>query len=155
MKQYITMSKIIKYDMYKIIEIMDPRFLALTELFSPYIRAGKLVEWFNSNNLYFAGSNYVGVDKEGDFVKIYNLNGECMFDEDDPEDAKYLNEKFTMTKENFSQNIHQWEELRVVRPDIILVVIHEDNHVTLETDPTIIKEYQDAGYVFDINKSKK
>ena len=78
-----------------------------------------------------------------------------MFDEDDPEDAKYLNEKFTMTKENFSQNIHQWEELRVVRPDIILVVIHEDNHVTLETDPTIIKEYQDAGYVFDINKSKK
>jgi len=154
MKQCLMMQKIQEYDLYQFTGSNDWRFMPLTELFSPYIRAGKLIEWFNSNNLYFAGSSYVGVDKEGDFVKIYNLNGECMFDEDDPEDAKYLNEKFTMTKENFSQIIHQWEDLRISRPDIILVVIHEDNHVTLETNPTIIQEYQDAGYAFDINKSK-
>ena len=61
--------------------------------------------------------------------------------------------RFEMSKKNFAEVLYQWEELRVSRPDIILVVIHEDNHVSLETDPKIIKEYQDAGYAFDINKN--
>ena len=152
MKEYVTLKFIENSSYFQGLEIGDYRFLALTQLFSPHIRASRLIEWFKSDNLYFSGSSFVAVDKEGDFVKIYNLNGECMFDEDDPEDAEFLEKKFTMTKENFSQIIYQWEELRVTRPDIILVVIHEDNHVTLETDPVIIKEYQDAGYAFDINK---
>jgi len=155
MKQYVTMLKI-ESGSYQKLETMNPTFFALTRLFSfnPFARPSRLIEWFDSDSLYFSGSSFVGVDKEGDFVNIYNLNGECMFDEDDPEDAKYLNEKFTMKKENFSQIIHQWEELRVAGPDIILIVIHEDNHVSLETDPVIIKQYQDAGYAFDIDKSE-
>jgi hypothetical protein len=60
--------------------------------------------------------------------------------------------RFIMSKENFLHILEQWEELRVSRPDTILIVIHKDNHVSLETDPVIIKEYQDAGYAFDINK---
>jgi len=57
-----------------------------------------------------------------------------------------------MSRKNFAETLYQWEELRVSRPDTILVVIHQDNHVSLETDLTIIKEYQDASYAFDINK---
>jgi hypothetical protein len=154
MKQCLMMQKIKEYNLYQFAGSKDWRFIPLTELFSPHIRSGRLIEWFESDNLYFSGSSFVAVDKEGDFIKIYNLNGECMFDENDHEDVEFLKQKFTMTKNNFSQIIYQWEELRVTRPDIILVVIHEDNHVTLETNPKTIKEYQDASYAFDINTSK-
>ena len=59
-----------------------------------------------------------------------------------------------MSRKNFAETLYQWEELRVSRPDTILVVIHQDNHVSLETDPTVIKKFQDAGYAFDIDKEE-
>jgi hypothetical protein len=62
------------------------------------------------------------------------------------------NKRFDISYKNFEELLLRWEELRVSMPEIILLVIHEDNHVSLETDPTIIKEYQDAGYAFDIDK---
>ena len=140
-----------KYDVYTYSGSTDQRFISLMELFRGYIRNDQLIEWFYSDQLYFTGSSYVGIDKRGDFIEIQNLPSEY-FDETDPETEELLNQKFIMTKQNFAKIIHQWDELRITRPDIILVIIHEDNHVSLETDPIIIKEYQDAGYAFDINK---
>ncbi len=50
-----------------------------------------------------------------------------------------------MSSQNFIEILMEWEKLRISRPDIILIVIHEDEHVSLETDPAIIQAYQDAG----------
>lgn len=68
--------------------------------------------------------------------------------------GEYLDpaKRFEMSLKNFADILFEWEKLRVSRPDIVLIVIHEDNHVSLEAHPRVIKEYQDAGYVFDFNK---
>ena len=59
-----------------------------------------------------------------------------------------------MSVKNFAEIIFQWEELRFSKLNIILLVIHEDNHVSLETDSVVIQEYQDAGYAFKIDEQK-
>jgi hypothetical protein len=153
MKQYVTMIKINKYDMYRVLEMGDSRFACIMGLFDPFIRKGKIIEWFNSDNLYFTGSNSIGVDKENNSIVLYNLSS-SFIDEDEFEEEEFVHQKIIMSRKNFYEIICKWDELRVSYPDIILVVIHEDNHVSLETDPVIIKEYQDAGYAFDIEKQE-
>ena len=136
---------------YKTLEAMDYRFAAIIQLFSSFLKPGQLIEWFSDEKRTVEGNEYFDVRKERGAIALYDLWDEFCGEEPYsiiPEPDK----RFEMSSKNFAEIIYQWEELRVSRPDIILVVIHEDNHVTLETDPVIIKEYQDAGYAFDINK---
>ena len=137
---------------YQGLEIGDHRFFCIGVLFSPYIRPNQFIEWFHDDKETVEGNEYIRIYKKIDCIEMYDI-GDRMSDETifnlDPL------KRFEMSRENFAEIIYQWEQLRVSRPDIILVVIHEDNHVSLETDPIIIKEYQDAGYVFDINKKSQ
>ena len=150
MKQYVTMLKAKDYNFYQGLETVDYRFAAITQLFSEYLRSGELVDWFSDEKRGTAGTELVCVRKERGAIALYDVSDSM----DETYAGEYLepDKRFEMSNKNFAEIIYQWEELRVSRPDIILVVIHEDNHVTLETDPVIIKEYQDAGYAFDINK---
>lgn len=150
-KEYLTMNKLKEYNRYQFIEAMDYRFAALSELFSFFIKPGELIEWINNKNRTTAGNECLDIRKESGCIALYDTSdglNEDVYISITPDPEK----RFEMSLKNFAEIIHQWEELRITRPDIILVVIHEDNHVTLETDPVIIKEYQDAGYAFDINK---
>ena len=136
------------------VEIGDFRFTAIAVIFDPFIKSGELIEWLMDEKKTSEGNEWVSIDKERGAIALYDMSnsfGDLTYvtvnDRLDPE------KRFEMSKKNFAEVLYQWEELRVSRPDIILVVIHEDNHVSLETDPKIIKEYQDAGYAFDINKN--
>ena len=149
-KQYVTM-KTMQSGGYKTLETMNYRFAAITQLFSEYLRPGELVDWFSHEKRGTAGTECINIRKERGAIALYDLWDEFCGE------VPYsiipdLDKRFEMSSKNFAEIIYQWEELRVSRPDIILVVIHEDNHVSLETDPVIIKEYQDAGYAFNINK---
>jgi len=150
MKQYITMKKNENSHRYQIIERIDYRFGSLVELFSPYRWPNELIEWFHDEKRMSAGNELISIDKKQKIIVLYDTSDQL--DETYVDPMRDPAKRFEMTRENFLQIIHQWEELRISRPDIILVVIHEDNHVSLETDQKIIKEYQDAGYAFDINK---
>ena len=149
MKQCLAMIKCQKYDVYTFEGSGDWRFRPLIQLFSPYIRAGQLLDWLNDEKETSEGNEWIEINKEGEVISLYNtsdrMSDETIFNLDPLK-------RFEISQNNFAKIIYQWEELRISRPDIILVVIHEDNHVSLETDPMIIKEYQDAGYAFDINK---
>lgn len=152
MKQYITIKMIKNSAYFQGLEISDHRFFCIGELFSPFIRPGELIAWFYNEKK--IGKSYECMDlyKKEDCIELYDQS-ESFADESSYRGTWDITKRFIMTKENFLHILEQWEELRVSRPDIILVVIHEDNHVTLETDPVIIKEYQDAGYAFDIDKN--
>ena len=150
------MSKIQKYDMYKIIEPLNATFLALSELCNDDIKEEKIIDWLNDAKKIVEGTEWIGGNE---WFEIYNEHGMiALYDISDRMSDETISEldplkRFEMSKKNFAEILYQWEELRVSRPDIILIIIHEDNHVSLEADPVIIKEYQDAGYAFDINKA--
>lgn len=150
MKQCLFMNKSQTYDVYTFKGSTDWRFVPILELFSPYIRPGELINWFCDEDQTVDSYECVDIRKEKGAIALYDTSdglNEDVYISIFPDETK----RFEMSRKNFAKIIYQWEELRVSRPDIILVVIHEDNHVTLETDPAIIKEYQDAGYTFDIN----
>jgi len=155
MKQYITMKKNENSHRYQIIERIDYRFGSLVELFSPYRWPNELIEWFDNEKKQSCSNEYISIRKQNGLISLYNLIDQFCDETSglliDLDSAK----RFEMTSENFLEIIHQWDELRISRPDVILVVIHEDNHVSLETNQKIIKECQDAGYAFDINKYGK
>ena len=145
------MQKIQKYNLYKFMGSTDWRFRPVTELFSEYIRSGELIDWFSDEDQTVYGNENIVIYKEKGVIELYDRSNELSengYISIFPDETK----RFEMSVKNFAEIIYQWEELRVSRPDIILIVIHEDNHVSLETDPVIIKQYQDAGYAFDINK---
>lgn len=152
MKQYITMNKIHKYDMYQFLGIMDHRFASISQLFDPFIFRGQLINWFYDEKRTSYGNEWFEINKEHGLIALYHtadrMSDETIFDLDSLQ-------RFEMSRKNFAEIIYQWDELRVSRPDTILLVIHEENHVSLEIDPIIIKEYQDAGYAFDINKESQ
>jgi len=150
MKQCLIMKKNQKYDIYQFFGSGDWRFAPLTELFSPYRWSNELIDWFYDEKRTSFGNELISIDKKQNFIVLYDTSDQL--DETYVGPMRDPAKRFEMTRENFLQIIHQWEELRISRPDIILVVIHEDNHVSLETDQKIIKEYQDAGYALDINK---
>ena len=158
MKQYITMSKIKKYDMYKIIEPLNATFLSLSELCNDDIKEEKNLDWLNhakkivEGNEWIGGNEWFEIYKERDVIALYDTS-----DRMSDETISKLDplKRFEMSYKNFAEILYQWEALQETRPDIILIVIHEDNHVSLEADPVIIKEYQDAGYAFDINKEPR
>lgn len=153
MKEFVTL-KLLQTDGYKVLEIVDSRFYSLYEtleyyFYHNYFKPGELIEWLTSGSNTAKGNEWAYIRKEKGAIALYDVSDSM----DETYTGEYLDptKRFEMTLKNFTEILYQWEELRVSRPDIILVVIHEDNHVSLETDPAIIKEYQDAGYAFDIN----
>ena len=145
------MKKCQEYNVYTFTGSGDWRFGPIIQLFSPSMNPGELIEWFSDEKT-SEGNEWVSIDKERDAIALYDIG-----DQFEDEIASFLidlntKKRFEMSRKNFAEILYQWEKLRVSRPDIILVIIHEDNHISLEIDPKIIKEYQDAGHAFDINK---
>lgn len=159
MKEFITL-KSMETGFYKVIEIVDSRFYSLYEALEYHFYQTKfsgvnLIDWFLNEKRTVDGNEYIDIRKEKNAIAIYDisdrLNEDYIGSYIDPNPDL----RFEMSRENFIELLYHWEELRISKPDTILIVIHENNHVTLETDPVVIKQYQDAGYAFDINTSDK
>jgi len=151
MKQYMMMKKNSSFGRYQIIGCMDYRFCIITRIFDPFISPGELVNWLMDSKKNVTGTAEVDIRKKGNMIMLHDMSDSA----DDYTISSYdLNpaKRFDMTLKNFSEIVFAWEALRISKPDTILVVIHEDNHVSLETDPEIIKAYQDAGYAFNCNE---
>ncbi len=152
MKQFITMQKTKTFNIYRSLQAGDHRFIALWFLFDRYINPHELLEWFYDKEEVIFATEWISVYKKDKCITLYDFS-DLFGDETrgilrEPDE----NKRFDMTYKNFEEILLHWELLRVSMPDIILLVIHENNYVTLETDPKIIKEYQDAGYAFNIDK---
>ncbi|MBP6869930.1 hypothetical protein KBC04_03550 [Candidatus Babeliales bacterium] len=158
-KEFVTMNKIQEFNIYEFVQPMDDRFAGLKELFNPFKVTGiqNLVEWLMDDTKISKGNEFISISKERGVIALYYIYDKMISDEYgmiinnmcDPTNC------FDMSVKNFTEIVFEWEKLRVSRPDTILIVIHEDNHVSLETNPKIIQEYQDAGYAFDITKAPK
>jgi len=149
MKEYITMVTM-KSGGYKFLEPMDSRFLILSELVSAF-QPGRLIDWLIDNKRNVTGNALVDIRKQGDMIMLHDMSDSAYDYTISSYDLNPAN-RFDMALKNFSEIVFAWEELRISKPDTILIVIHEDNHVSLETDPEIIKAYQDAGYAFNCNE---
>jgi hypothetical protein len=151
MKEYVTMTDNDGSSQYRAIEKMDSRFYSIKQLFSPFMRPYKIITWFFDQKDESYSTEWVSIQKENNSIALYDVLDSM----DEEYTGEFLNpeKRFEMSRQNFIDLLYHWEALRVSKPDTILIVIHEDNHITLETDPVIIKQYQDAGYAFDINKN--
>jgi len=151
MKSWLMMKKIKEYNLYEYEGSGDIRFIPLARVFSDDFQSGELINWLMDSKRNVTGSALVDIQKQGSMIVLHDMSDSAY----DYTISSYdLNpaKRFDMTLKNFSEIVFAWEALRISKPDTILVVIHEDNHVSLETDPEIIKAYQDAGYAFDCNK---
>jgi len=152
MKQSVTMKLIKDFDIYTCLNPSDYRFGVIWQLFNTRFEPKKYLNWLYDNQRIGTGNEFFDICKKKETIALYDRSGWL-------EGEEYLsifpdeNKRFDMTYKNFEEILLQWEELRVSMSETILIVIHEDNHVSLETDPVIIKEYQDAGYAFDIDKT--
>jgi len=156
MKQFITL-KSMQTGSYKILELVDSKFYALYETLEFHFYQSKfsginILDWFIDDNKRSTGNEWISIDKERGAIALYDTS-----DRMSDETISKLDplKRFEISLKNFAEIIYQWDVLRISKPNIILLVIHEDNHVSLETDPVIIKKYQDAGYAFDINKTNQ
>jgi hypothetical protein len=158
MKHSVTMQLIKEFDIYTCLNPShDYRFGVIWDLFNPSWRANQLLEWFYDEKDPITSYECVSIRKQKNSIALYDISHRFNAEDDNvyyPSINSMLdeNKRFDISYKNFEELLLRWEELRVSMPEIILLVIHEDNHVSLETDPTIIKEYQDAGYAFDIDK---
>lgn len=150
MPEYVTMTDNDGTTQYRIVETIDERFSCIKELFSPFMRPYKIIIWFFDQKDESYSTEWVSIQKENNIIALYDVLDSM----DEEYTGEFLNpdKRFEMSRENFIDLLYHWEELRVSLPETILIVIHDDNYVTLETDPVIIKQYQNAGYAFDINK---
>lgn len=153
MKQFIMMKIIKEYNMYQFLKTMDYKFSCLSEILEGNFMPHQLIDWFFNEKRTITGNEYIDIRKENNKIALYDVSDSM----DEEYTGEFLNpeKRFEMSRENFIELLYHWEELRISKPDTILIVIHENNHVTLETDPVVIKQYQDAGYAFDINTSDK
>ncbi len=150
MKLCVTMQKDREYNVYTFKGPNDSRFYPLLKILSKDFQPYQLVDWLGDEKQMAESSEWVYIRKERGIIALYDVSDSM----DETYTGEYLvpEKRFEVSIKNFAEILYQWEELRVSRPETILIVIHEDNHVSLETNPIIIKEYQDAGYVFNINK---
>ncbi len=151
MKQYITMKKIEKYNMYKSLQAGNYKFISLWQLFTDKFEPHQLIDWFMNKKQTVEGNELIDIRKEDGKIILHDMSDSAYDDTISPYEFD-PSKKFEMSSQNFIEILMEWKKLRISRPDIILIVIHEDEHVSLETDPAIIQAYQDAGYAFDINK---
>ena len=161
MKQFVTLE-LIQTGGYTIIEKVNFKFYLIYEIlnfnfYNKDFAEPNLLTWLDNQDDTSYIINYAIIHKEKNSIALYDISHTLNAEDDNvyyPTVNSMLdeNKRFDMSYKNFEEILLRWEELRVSMPEIILLVIHEDNHVSLETDPTIIKEYQDAGYDFDIDK---
>ncbi|MBP6869757.1 hypothetical protein KBC04_02660 [Candidatus Babeliales bacterium] len=125
----------------------------MSKILSNNFRPGELIDWLMDETKTMRSSDWVSINKERGVIALYDVSNSI----DETYTGDYLDPEkcFEMSVKNFTEIVFEWEKLRVSKPDIILIVIHEDNHVSLETDPIIIKKYQDADYAFDIEKVQR
>jgi hypothetical protein len=161
MKQSVTMQLIKQFDIYTCLNPShDYKFGVIWCLFDPLWRPNQLLEWFYDKKRMAISDEYVSIRKKDNSIALYDISHGLNAESDNVYYASINsmldeNKRFDMSYKNFEELLLGWEELRVSMPEIILLVIHEDNHVSLETDAAIIKKYQDAGYAFDIDKEMK
>lgn len=152
MKEYITLLPM-KTGGYRVAESVDYRFAMISKLFGYDFSSGELLAWLDDKKKESIGNQWINIEKERQKIVLYDLSP--FFGDDTYTLINSIMEKscfFEMTIENFREVIEKWEKLGVTRPDIILIVIDEENYVYLESDLKIIKQYQDAGYAFNSNK---
>lgn len=149
MKQYVTMLPM-ESGGYRFVEKMNHKFGVLAQIAGDDFKSGELIEWSMNDNYTAEANEWVYIRKERGVIALYNVSDSM----DETYTGEYLDpaKRFEMSVKNFVEILFAWEKLRISTPDIILIVIDEDNHVSLEADPRVIKEYQDAGYAFDVNK---
>ncbi len=138
------MEKIDNFNIYRSLQAGDHRFIALWELFNLSLEPRQLLEWFNNKQDTSFISDYSVIHKKNHTIAIYDISHRFNAEEENiyyPSINSMMdeNKRFDMTYKNFEEILLHWELLRVSMPDIILLVIHEDNHVTLETDPKLSK----------------
>ena len=150
MKQFIMIKKIQEFNRYQFLKVHDYVSIPITQILGDDFMPYQLIDWFFNKKRTITGNEYVDIRKENNNIALYDVSDSM----DEEYTGEFLNpeKRFEMNQQNFIDLLYHWEELRVSKPDTILIVIHEDNYITLETDPVIIKQYQDAGYAFDINK---
>lgn len=148
MKQYITMQSM-QTGGYKILETMDSKFITLRQIISDDFKSSELIEWSMSDSNTGKGNEWVYIRKERAVIALYDVSDSM----DETYTGEYLDpaKRFEMSLENFAEFLFECEKLRVNKPNIILIVIHEDNHASLESDPRVIKEYQDARFCESIS----
>ena len=154
MKQFITL-KSIQTSGYKVIETVDSKFYILYTMLEYHYWQSKfslsnLIDWFMNEKRTVEGNELIDIRKEDNKIILHDMSDSAYDDTISPYELDPA-KKFEMSRQNFIEILMEWEKLRLSRPDIILIVIHEDDHVSLETDPVIIQAYQDAGYAFDID----
>jgi len=156
MKQFIKLQLTENND-YFITGKIDLKFYLIHETLTYHLslthcKEPNLLDWLYDIEKTVHGDEFFDIRKKKETIALYDRSGWL-----EGEEYRSIfpdeNKRFDMTYKNFEEILLRWEELRVSMPETILIVIHEDNHVSLETDPLIIKEYQDAGYAFDINKT--
>jgi len=140
MKLCVTMQKDREYNIYTFKGPNDSRFYPLLKILSKDFQSYQLVNWLEDEKQIAESSEWVYIRKERGVISLYDVSDSM----DETYTGEYLDptKRFEMSVKNFAEILYQWEELRVARPDVILIVIHEDNHVSLEINPHIIKEYQ-------------
>ena len=150
MKLCVTMQKDREYNIYTFKGPNDSRFYPLLKMLSKDFQPYQLIDWLGDEKQIAESSEWVYIRKEIGVIALYDVSDSM----DETYAGEYLDpaKRFEMSVKNFAEILFEWEKLGVSRPDIILLVIHDDNHVSLEADPCVIKEYQDAGYVFNFNK---
>ncbi|MGZ6251113.1 MAG: hypothetical protein ACXWL2_03730, partial [Candidatus Chromulinivorax sp.] len=152
MKQYITMKKVLHFNRYKCLETADYRFGVIWHLLHDNFNQGELIEWLYDEKKFYFSNEWININKERGVIALYDMSAHM--DETYCGNFTDPTKRFVMSVENFKEVIEAWSKLQESKPDIVLLVIHEDDHVSLETDPTIIQEYQNAGYAFDGNKEQ-
>ncbi len=150
MKQYITMLSL-ESGGYRFVEPLNYKFGTLAEIVSNSFQRGQLIDWLWNENEVSLSSEWITMDKERGGIALYDISASM----DETYCGNYIDptKRFVMSVKNFAELMIEWDTLRVSRPDTILLVIDDNDYVSLESDPAIIQEYQDAGYEFDVTKN--
>ena len=152
MKLCVTMQKDPIYNIYTFKGPNDWRFYPLLKLISNDFQVNQLINWLDNDKELVESSEWIYIRKEKGVIALYDISSNM--DETYCGNFTDPTKRFVMSVENFKEVVETWSKLQESKPDIVLLVIHEDDHVSLETDPTIIQEYQNAGYAFDAYKEQ-
>ena len=139
MKLCVRMQKDREYNIYTFKGSNDWRFYPLLKILSKDFQPYQLIDWLEDEKKMAEASEWVYIRKERGVIALYDVSDSM----DETYTGEYLDpaKRFEMSVKNFAEILFEWEKLRASRPDIILMIIHEDNHVSLQADPCVIKEY--------------
>lgn len=145
------MQKSKEYDIYTYKGSSDKRFFNIKQILNDDFQPGQLLDWLWNEKKISLTSEWITMDKERGGIALYDISASM----DETYCGNYIDptKRFVMSVKNFAELMIEWDTLRVSRPDTILLVIDDNDYVSLESDPAIIKQYQDAGYEFDVTKN--